>query len=346
MGRDAQGAMQAIAIRPTVLNMKDLGTQTAIAAQKQVLFNQLVKQGSTNLLNFGKNTQWAGRQLMVGFTLPLATLGMTAGRVFFDMEKAAIKFKKVYGDLFTAPEETKKAMDSIVELGEAYATYGIAVSETLDLAADAAAAGFAGVDLQNQTTAALKLSVLGQLDLQKALETTISLQNAFQLSSADLAGEIDFLNAVENQTVVALEDITTAVPRVAPVIQALGGDVRDLAFFLAAMKEGGVNAAQGANALKSGLASLINPSEKAATMLAGLGVNIRSIISRNQGDLAGTVFEFASALDKLDPLRRAQAIEQLFGKFQFARIAALFDNITREGTQAKRDLDLAGASAS
>jgi len=346
MGRDAQGAMQAIAIRPTVLNMKDLGTQTAIAAQKQVLFNQLVKQGSTNLLNFGKNTQWAGRQLMVGFTLPLATLGMTAGRVFFDMEKAAIKFKKVYGDLFTAPEETKKAMDSIVALGEAYATYGIAVSDTLDLAADAAAAGFAGVDLQNQTTAALKLSVLGQLDLQKALETTISLQNAFQLSSADLAGEIDFLNAVENQTVVALEDITTAVPRVAPVIQALGGDVRDLAFFLAAMKEGGVNAAQGANALKSGLASLINPSEKAATMLAGLGVNIRSIISRNQGDLAGTVFEFATALDKLDPLKRAQAIEQLFGKFQFARISALFDNITREGTQAKRVLDLAGSSAS
>jgi len=345
MGRDATGAMQAIAIRPTVLNMKDLGTQTAIAAQKQVLFNQLVKQGSTNLLNFGKNTQWAGRQLMVGFTLPLATLGMTAGRVFFDMEKAAIKFKKVYGDLFTAPAETQKAMDSIVELGEAYSAYGIAVSDALSMASDAAAAGFAGVDLQNQTAAALKLSVLGQLELQKALETTISLQNAFQLSSADLAGEIDFLNAVENQTVVALDDMTEAIPRVAPVIKQLGGDVRDLAFFLAAMKEGGINAAQGANALKSGLASLINPTERASQMLAGFGVNIRSIVSQNQGDIAGTVYDFAKALDDLDPLKRAQAIEQLFGKFQFARISALFDNITRDGTQAQRVLELAGSSA-
>ena len=345
MGRDATGAMQAIAIRPTVLNMKDLGTQTAIAAQKQVLFNQLLKQGSTNLLNFGKNTQWAGRQLMVGFTLPLATLGMTAGRVFFDMEKAAIKFKKVYGDLFTAPAETQKAMDSIVELGEAYSAYGVAVSDALNMASDAAAAGFAGVDLQNQTAAALKLSVLGQLELQKALETTISLQNAFQLSSADLAGEIDFLNAVENQTVVALDDMTEAIPRVAPVIKQLGGDVRDLAFFLAAMKEGGINAAQGANALKSGLASLINPTERASQMLAGFGVNIRSIVSQNQGDIAGTVYDFAKALDDLDPLKRAQAIEQLFGKFQFARISALFDNITRDGTQAQRVLELAGSSA-
>jgi TP901 family phage tail tape measure protein len=344
MGRDAQGAMQAIAIRPTVLNMKDLGTQTAITAQKQVLFNQLVKQGSTNLLNFGKNTQWAGRQLMVGFTLPLATLGMTAGRVFMDMEKAAIKFKKVYGDLFTAPEETEEAMEAITELGLAYTKYGVAVSDSLNMASEAAAAGFQGVDLQNQTTAALNLSVLGQMEMQKALETTIALQNAFRISSTDLIGEIDFLNAVENQTVVSLDDITTAVPRVATVIQALGGDVRDLAFFLAAMKEGGVNAAQGANALKSGLASLINPTERASELLLGMGINIRGIVSQNAGDLRGTVISFARALDTLDPMRRAQAIEQLFGKFQFARISALFDNVIRDGSQASRVLDLAGSS--
>jgi TP901 family phage tail tape measure protein len=344
MGRDAQGAMQSIAIRPTTLNMKDLGTQTAIAAQKQVIFNQLVKQGSTNLLNFGKNTQWAGRQLMVGFTLPLATLGLTAGRVFMDMEKAAIKFKKVYGDLFTAPEETEAAMDSIVELGKSYTRYGVAVSDALDMAADAAAAGFAGADLQNQTAAALKLSVLGQLELNKALETTISLQNAFGIASADLAGEIDFLNAVENQTVISLDDITEAIPRVAPVVKALGGDVRDLAFFMAAMKEGGVNAAQGANALKSGLASLINPTDRARAVLSGFGVNLRGIIDANKGDVSGVVVDFAKALDTLDPMNRAQAIEQLFGKFQFARMSTLFANVAKDGTQASRVLDLAGSS--
>jgi hypothetical protein len=45
-------------------------------------------------------------------------------------------------------------------------------------------------------------------------------------------------------------------------------------------------------------------------------------------------------------MRRAQAIEQLFGKFQFARISALFDNVIREGSQASRVLDLAGSSLS
>ena len=344
MGRDTNGAMQAMAVMPTKLNMEDYTTKVQLAAQKQALFNQLMKQGSTNLLNFGKNTQWAGRQLMVGFTIPLMVVGSTATKTFMEMEAQAIKFKKVYGDLFTPKEETQQALSDITELGKAFTKYGIAVSTTVGLAAEAAAAGFSGLDLQRQTTEATRLSILGQIDAQKALETTIALQNAFLMSSDKLADSINFLNAVENQTVVSLDDITTAIPRVAPVIQQLGGDVKDLAFFLTAMKEGGINASQGANALKSGLAALINPTGRASEMLKGFGINANEIVVKNKGDLKATVIEFAEALNELDPLNRAQAIEQMFGKFQFARISALFANVTREGNQASRVLDLANSS--
>ena len=344
MGRNASGAMEAIAVRPTSLNMQDYGTRTAIAAQKQALFNQLMKQGTTNLLNFGKNTQWAGRQLMVGFTIPLSIVGSTATKTFMEMETQALKFKKVYGDLFTPRSETQAALDNITELGKQFTKYGISVSQTVGLAAEAAAAGFQGLDLQRQTTEATRLSVLGQVDSQKALETTISLQNAFGMSSEKLADSINFLNAVENQTVVSLDDITTAIPKVAPVIQQLGGDVKDLTFFIAAMKEGGINASEGANALKSGLAALINPTKKASDMLAGFGINATTIVEKNKGNLKATVVEFASALNSLDPLARARAIEQMFGKFQFARLSTLFANVAKDGNQAARVLDLANSS--
>ena len=344
MGRDANGAMKAIAVRPLSLDMNDLATKTMIASEKQALLNQLLKQGSTNLLNFGKNTQWAGRQLMVGFTLPLISVGAAASKTFMDMETQAIRFKKVYGDLFTPASETQAALDGITELGKQFTKYGIAVSTTVGLAAEAAAAGFQGLDLQRQTTAATKLSILGQVDSQKALETTISLQNAFSMSSENLAESIDFLNAVENQTVLSLDDMSTAIPKAAPIVQQLGGDVKDLAFLMTAMKEGGINASEGANALKSGLASLINPTGKAAAMLEGFGINAKKIVVDNKGDLKKTVIEFATALNQLDPLNRAQAIEQMFGKFQFSRLSTLFANVTKEGTQASRVLDLAGAS--
>jgi TP901 family phage tail tape measure protein len=344
MGRDTNGAMRAMGVMPTQLDMNDYTTKVQIAAQKQALFNQLMKQGSTNLLNFGKNTQWAGRQLMVGFTLPLMLVGSTAVKTFMEMEAQALRFRKVYGDLFTPQSETQAALDSITELGQQFTKYGVAVSTTVGLAAEAAAAGFQGLDLQRQTAQATRLSILGQVESQKALETTISLQNAFGMSSDKLAESIDFLNAVENQTVVSLDDITTAIPKVAPVIQQLGGDVKDLTFFMAAMKEGGINASEGANALKSGLAALINPTKKASEMLASYGINATAIVENNKGDLKATVIGFAEALNRLDPLARARAIEQMFGKFQFARLSTLFANVAKDGNQAARVLDLANSS--
>ena len=344
LGRDSTGAMKAIAVIPKELDMGDFATRTQIAAQKQALFNQLVKQGSTNLLNFGKNTQWAGRQLMVGFTIPLTVLGSTASKTFMEMETAALKFRKVYGDLFTPTQEREQALADIQVLGQSFTKYGIAVSATTNLAADAAAAGFQGLDLQRQVTEATRLQVLGQIDQQKALMTTIALQNAFEMSSEDLAGAINFLNAVENQTVVSLDDITTAIPKAAPVVKQLGGDVRDLAFFMTAMKEGGINASEGANALKSGLASLINPTDKASAMLSGFGININQIVEKNVGNVKQTVIDFALALDGLSNLNRQRAIEQLFGKFQLARLSTLFENVTKTGNQASRVLDLATAS--
>jgi TP901 family phage tail tape measure protein len=344
MGRDASGAMKAIAVTPNTLNIKDYGVQTAIAAQKQALFNQLVKQGSTQLLNFGKNTQWAGRQLMVGFTVPLMYLGTAASKVFMDLEKQTLKFKRVYGDMFTSPEQTNQAVEGIQLLAKEYTKYGVAVAKTMEMAATAAAQGKVGADLTAQVSNATRLAVLGSVEQEQALETTISLTNAFGLAAEDLAQKIDFLNAVENQTVLSIEDLTIAIPKAGPVVKQLGGDVEDLAFFMTAMKEGGINASEGANALKSGLASMINPAKKTSEFLASLGINIKSIVDSNAGNVKATVIALANALDTLDPLNRARAIEQLFGKFQFSRLSTLFQNVTKDGTQAARTLQLAGAS--
>ena len=322
----------------------DYATRIQMAAQRQQFLNQLLKQGSTQLLNFGKNTQWAGRQLMVGLTIPLTMLGSFAAKTFREMEEATVKFQRVYGDMATSVAETDKAVAGIKRLASEFTKYGVAVKDTMNMAADAAAAGYSGAALTAQVTQATRLAVLGQVDQQQALETTISLQNAFGISSEQLATKINFLNAVENQTVLSIEDLTIAIPKAAPVVKQLGGSVEDLAFFLTAMKEGGINASEGANALKSGLAAMINPSKKASDMLAGLGINIKGIVNNNAGDLKGTVVGFARALDTLDPLNRAKAIEQMFGKFQFARLSTLFQNITKDGSQASRALGLAGAS--
>lgn len=344
LGRDANGAMQSIAVRPLALDMKNLGTQVMMTAQRQQIFNQLLRQGSTNLLNFGKNTQWAGRQLMVGFTIPLSIMGATAGREFMKLEEQAVKFRRVYGDMFTTSADTEKALDSVRELADEFTKYGIAVEKTLDLAAKVAQMGNMGDALEAQVTQATRLAVLGGLEQQEALDTTISLTNAFGVSTEDLAGKIAFLNAAENQTILAIEDFNEAIPKAGSVVKQLGGDVEDLAFFLTAMREGGINASRGANALKSSLGRLINPTDVAREKLGEFGIDILSIVENNAGNLREMVLELGYELDRLDPLDRARAIEQLFGKFQFARMSTMFQNIVKDGTQARKVLDLTANS--
>ena len=345
LGRDANGAMQAIKIRPLTLDLENLQTKTAMAAQKQALLNQLLKQGSTNLLNFGKNTQWAGRQLMVGFSIPLGILGSVAVKSFMEMERQTLKFRRVYGDLTTTMKESDAMVGTIKTLASEFTKYGVSFKDTMGLAADAAAMGKTGADLLRQVTETNRLAVLGNVEQSAALETTTSLMNAFAISAENLGGKINFLNAVENQTVTSIEDLTIAIPKAGPVVRQLGGDVEDLAFFLTAMREGGINASEGANALKSGLASLINPTATASKFMGQFGINIKQIVDSNKGDVKGLIIDVANALDTLDPLNRSRAIEQMFGKFQFARMSTLFQNVIAGGSQANRVLELTAATA-
>lgn len=337
----ANGFRDAIAIRP----LQALNDSTLVANQRMAIHSAMLRQATTSMINFGKNTQWAGRQLMVGFTVPLTIFGAAAGKTFKEIEQAAVRFKKVYGDAFTTPDELEKNMKAVEGLALEFTKYGIAVKDTIGLAAEAAAAGAQNAELIAATTEATRLATLGQMENQEALSATIALQNAFKLSAKELATEVNFLNMVENQTVVTLQDLAGAIPRVAPVIVGLGGDVRDMAAMLAAMQEGGVSAAQGANALKSGLGSLINPTEKATEKLKEMGINLNQIVQANRGDLMGTVQAFGKALATLDQFSRQQALEEVFGKYQYARLGALFDNIIKDGTQASRVMQLAGMSA-
>lgn len=340
-GAAANGLRDAIAIRP----LQAFNDAAVVSAQKLAIHRAMLNQATTQMINFGKNTQWAGRQLMVGFTVPLTIFAGVAGKTFRELEREAVNFRKVYGDAFTPPEEMEQNLQAVQELAKEYTKYGIAVKDTIALAAEAAAAGAQNKDLLDATAQATRLATLGQMQQNEALETTISLQNAFKLSGDELAKSINFLNMVENQTVVTLQDLSAAIPRVAPVIKGLGGDVEDLAAFMAALQEGGVTAEQGANALKSGLASLINPTDRAKEKLDSLGISLDSIIQMNRGDLMGVVQDFATALDTLDEFTRQQALEQVFGKFQYARLGALFANINKDGTQAARVLEMTGMSA-
>jgi len=343
LGKTVDGVTSAIKSTPTGLS-KGYSTDMAIATQRQQMFNKLIDGGSTKLLNWGKNTQWAGRQLMVGFTIPLTVFATVAAKTFKDIEEQAINFKKVYGDIFTTDAEVEENLEAVKQLSLEMTKYGIAVKDTMALASIAAQSGLRTADMLAATNEATRLATLGQMEQTEAMKTVISMQTAFGQSNEELSESVNFLNIIENQTVLSLQDVAGAIPRVAPVIKGMGGDVKDLAILLVAMKEGGVSAAEGANALKNSLARLITPTSAASGMAEKFGINLEGIVERNNGKVLPMVRELAKEMESLGGLDQQKLLSTIFGKFQYARIGALMNNIRDDSSQAARAMDLMGMS--
>ena len=234
-----------------------------VTAQEKAIFyqkalNTAMQQGAIKLIDFGKNTQWMGRQLTVGLTMPLAMFGAGVSSAFLNVDKELTRMQKVYGSGLVQPtQQALKQIRSDVQAlgGELARTLGTSVQDTAAMAADLAATGLEGQKLIGATRESIRLATLGELDHQQAMQATISLQNVYKLSTKGLTEAVNFLNAVENQTSTSLQDLVDAIPRVGPIVAQLGGSFKDTAAMMVAMKEAGVPAAQGANAIKSALSS-------------------------------------------------------------------------------------------
>lgn len=344
LGRNAQGLMQYNVMIPRGLDAVKNSTQ--LARMELQIMNRALSEGAGSLINWGKNTQWAGRQLTVGLTVPLTMFGSAAGKAFREADAELVRLTKVYGGLAaTSASDLKQIREEVVQTAKTLSkTMGASFKDTIALGADIAATGQTGNELLGSIAETTRLAILGEVDRQDAMKATLSIQTAFKQNTQQLTESINFLNAVENQTSTTLNDLVEAIPKAGPVIQQLGGSVKDLALYLTAMREGGVSASEGANALKSGLASLINPTKQTVGVMADFGIDVMGMVAKNTGNTTGMLMDLQKALDSLDPLSKARALEQMFGKFQFARMSALLNNLGKQGSQTMQVLDLMKAS--
>ena len=336
-------AYTALAVDMTNATIKSQVYTQAILAQKAAL-----SQLAVNLVNAGKNMQWAGRQLTAGLTMPVAMIGAASAAMFNTVDKNLTRLSKVYGVGLMQPtvSELQRVRKEVIGLStELGASLGISAKEVTDIAAQFAAAGLTGKVMLEATKQASRMVVLGEADKQQAINATISLQTAYKLNTNQLTEAVNFFNAAQAATSTNMADLIEAIPRTGPVIRGLGGTYKDMVSLLVAMKEGGVPAGEAANAIKNSLGRIINPTKAAQEQLKSFGIDIKNIVSKNAGNLVAMLIDLQTQLDRLPNLQRQQAIAELFGKFQFARMAALMDNFNKTGTQSAKVIEMMELSA-
>jgi len=339
-----------------VTNMSSMANAATVSAIKQQLVNTAWAQGSTQLINFGKNTQWAGRQLMVGFTMPVLALGGALAAMYYQMDKNLTMLQRVYGiggnaggmfqNVLPSDAEIADIRSKVIALSSEVAkTYGISAKETTNVAQAFAAAGYTQQKLLDMTATATKAMALGDTTMEESVKASISLQNTYKISTNEVGNAMNFFSAAQAATSTNMKDLIDAIPRVGPVVKNLGGSYKDLVAMIVALKEGGVAAGEGANAIKNSLQRIVSPTQKATEMLSGFGINLKNIVQANAGDLVGTIQELQAHLSALTPLARQQVLTELFGKYQASRMSALFENFNKMGTQSAKIMQMQALSA-
>lgn len=286
----------------------------------------------TTWQNQAKNLQWTGRQLMVGLSVPIALFGQKATYAFMDVQREWFQLQKVteFGRASeNADQYFAQLKNSIRSLaGE----FGIVEERMTGVFRDVAALGIDDPgNIEKWARGITEISALGDVDLNSATEFFRVVNAVFKEGNMDPTStieEMQKLNAIADETSLQLADMAAAFPEVAPVMKQMGADASDVAASIAAMYKSGIPATEGAHALKFSLQSVIVPTKDAKEIIDNMGISFF--------DASGQAHEFedsiqlaALAMQGLTPSARLNALGELFGKRQSARIQSYFADIAR-----------------
>lgn len=304
------------------------------------MFRNELKSASRVLLNWGKNTQWAGRQLTAGLTYPVVAFGAAAGVMAYKVDKELTRVAKVYNTTADINSQSlaqvtaaEKELAQVREAGmdtamKAAKAYGASVTETIGVQAELAATGQKGMALQGATTEVVKNAMLGEIDYQTATKATIALQQQLHLSTSELGDQWAYLNAMENQTSLTMEDFATAIPIALGPLKQMGGTVQDLGTLLTAMVSRGVQVGKAANAIKATAQRLLRPSKQVADEFRAItGADIKDIAARNGGNVIDIMKELYEVTKGLTDFDKSKAFAGLFGSYQLSTMSAMVEGM-------------------
>lgn len=337
----------------------DYNKQAVRMRDRMHLMGMATAQASNSMINWGKNTQWAGRQIMMGLTLPLGLAAKAAHDAAMDIEKEMIRLQKVYNTTGNNTEaELARVKQSFLGLSKELASeLGQMGKDTVNTGAAFAQSGFTGQLLEGMTREAMRISTLGEIDMTTAQELSRSTMNVFFAEIENDRDKIQALNetfntfnAIENETALSLKDLAGALPRVSSAAKALNLTGEQTAAMLAGMREKGIPANEAATALRFSLSRLVAPTKKATEMWSGY-TNLQDIFARNGGDTIAVLRELSNVLNSsgLAGTAKLALLGELVGKRQADRFMKLMESMGEEADGFEnawtKSLDVIGQSA-
>ena len=298
--------------------MSDYKIAIKIAGQLEKSFSSSIREAQKTLNTMGDSFTKTGKMLTAGVTMPLVTLGAKSVQEFGSVDKA---LKLVQATMGSSAEEAAKLEDAVKQAA-AISVFGM--QDAADATLNFARQGFNAAEAADMLTPALNLAAGTATDLS---EVTGGLGNALKMFGKDstyASTAADILSKAQAQANTTVTDLFESMAIAGPICKSVGWEMTDLAAITDIFGDAGISGAEGATALKTGLARMAAPAKDGAVWMEKLGLEIFNTdgTMKSMVDVQKQLHDSFAGLNSEQKLAAASAI---FGKNQMAKWLTLID---------------------
>ena len=280
-----------------------------------------------------------GQDLTTKVTLPLAAVGTVGAKKFAEVDKTMQLTNATMGN----SAEQAKLLDQAMKDAAANSTFGMNDAATATL--NFARAGLSAEEAASALAPAMNLAAGEGGDLETVSAGLVATINGFG-DSFDKAGSYAdvFANACNNSAL-DINSLSESMSIAAPIFKAAGYGVNDAALYMGIMANKGIDANVAANALKTGMARLVEPSKQGSMWLKKLGVEVTNA-DGSMKDSVTVQKDLHDAFAGLSESEQIAAASAIFGKNQMSNWLALINTAPGEVDGLSAALGEEGTTAS
>lgn len=253
-----------------------------------------------------------GGTLTKSITVPVVAAATASIKNFSEVDKTMRLVEKTMGDTAWASGDLEKAMKSAAS----NSVFGM--NDAANAALNFARQGFNAADASKMLTPAMSLAAGTATDLAVVSGGLGNAMKIFADQGLEAGNAADILAKAQGQANTTVQDLLDSMTVAGPVVDSVGWSMKDLAVITDVFGDAGISGAEGATALKTGLARLASPADDATSVMKRLGIEIFNT--------DGTMKSFTSVQKQLHTAfagltqeEQLQAAATLFGKNQMAK---------------------------
>ena len=294
------------------------------------------------------NAQFGAADVMAGQAawegIKTAVSGVTSA--LQDAISVGMEFDASVSDIAATMGTT---VDSIGDLRGFAQEMGATTAFTATQAAQAlnymALAGYDAETAMSTLPNVLNLAAAGGVELATASDMVTDAQSALGLSLEQTAVLVDEMAKTSTKTNTSVAQLGEAILTVGGTAKFLAGGTAELNQVLGLLADNSIKGAEGGTKLRNIILSLSAPTEKAATTLEKLGVDVFDQLTGGMRELSEVFPELQRALSDLTDEEQIAALSEIFNSQDIAAAQALLGTTTDRWDELALAIDNAQGSA-